>query len=266
MTADSETFAPVTDSTADEATDVLQARLDEDGYLCMRGLVPIDLLMNLRRDILEVCREAGWLDESADLMEGVAYDGPPLTEGDSEFMAVYKKVIHLDSFEAFPQDAVFLDLMTRLLGSEALNHRLRIGRIVFPQNVAQTTAAHQDFTYIKGTPETYTIWSPLGDCPRSIGGLAVLRSSHRLGLIEHTQDTTKKYAGWGVNDTQWTDEDVQWVSSEMSAGDVLIFHAYTVHKGLPNTSGRLMRLSVDNRYQRASEPVEPHNATTHYNL
>ncbi|MDE0310970.1 MAG: phytanoyl-CoA dioxygenase family protein, partial [Caldilineaceae bacterium] len=47
----------------------------------------------------------------------------------------------------------------------------------------------------------------------------------------------------------------EWVSSPFENGDVLFFHSHTVHKGLPNLSGNRIRLSVDYRYQRASDPV-----------
>ena len=44
---------------------------------------------------------------------------------------------------------------------------------------------------------------------------------------------------------------------------MLFFHSHTVHQRLPNLSGDRLRLSVDFRYQRASDPVmdkmlEPH--------
>src|SRR6185503_2613565 len=104
----------------------------------------------------------------------------------------------LESFLAVPEDAVYLNLIGRIVQGEAMLHRLRIGRITFPKNVAQSTAAHQDWEYIRGTPETYTIWQPLGDCPFELGGLAILPGSNKLGLIEHRSNPQKKYAQRGL--------------------------------------------------------------------
>ena len=44
-----------------------------------------------------------------------------------------------------------------------------------------------------------------------------------------------------------------------AAGDVLLFHSMTVHKGVPNRSDRL-RMSMDVRYQLVSEPFNIDNA------
>jgi hypothetical protein len=46
----------------------------------------------------------------------------------------------------------------------------------------------------------------------------------------------------------------------MRAGDVLVFHSLTVHKGIENRSARL-RMSIDCRYQRVGDPFNPDNAT-----
>jgi hypothetical protein len=45
----------------------------------------------------------------------------------------------------------------------------------------------------------------------------------------------------------------------MRAGDVLVFHSLTVHKGIENRSARL-RMSMDCRYQRVRDPFNADNA------
>src|SRR5207249_8780330 len=143
---------------------------------------------------------------------------------------VYRHVIKLPSFLAVPEDAALLDLIGKIVDGPALLHRLRIGRITFPNNVAQTTAVHQDHWYIRGTPETYTIWAPLGDCPVAPGGLAVLPGSHRHGFIEHRLHPEKKYAGHGLAEEQLpragagagtgtADGDARWVAGDFELGD-----------------------------------------------
>ena len=53
-----------------------------------------------------------------------------------------------------------------------------------------------------------------------------------------------------------------WRYSPFKQGDVLIFHSLAVHKGMPNGSDRL-RMSIDARYQRASEPIAPGSLQPH---
>ena len=233
----------------------------------MQGIAPVDLTLQVRRDICALCREAGWLDPNRDIAEGIWSGGDIHTEGEPAYMEVYKQVVQLSSFNAFPQQPVFIDLISRLLGEPAFNHALRIGRIVFPHNTAQSTGAHQDHRYIPGTAEVLTVWTPLGDCPIDLGMLAILRGSNRLGLLEHTSDSSKKYAKMGVREQQWEDRaDLQWVAGDMRLGDVIIFHSHTVHKALPNRTDDRMRLSLDNRYQGISKPVELKNLHLHYDL
>ena len=81
-----------------------------------------------------------------------------------------------------------------------------------------------------------------------MGGLAIARGSHQDGVRDFTVSN-------GAGAMEVIDPlEGSWVAGPLQAGDVLIFHSLTVHKGLPNLTNRL-RLSLDNRYQRASEPI-----------
>jgi hypothetical protein len=66
-----ETYEPFVESHPDEGADVLRSRMEADGYLFFRGLVPADEVLAVRRDVLTLCAEAGWLDPSRDLMDGI---------------------------------------------------------------------------------------------------------------------------------------------------------------------------------------------------
>ena len=173
-------------------------------------------------------------------------------------MAVYKHVLKLPALLAVPEDRAYLDLIGKIVDGDPLLHRLRIARLTFPQNVAQTTAPHQDHWYIRGTPATYTVWTPLGDCPMTLGGLAVLPRSHTAGFIEHRMHAEKKYAGHGLGDDQMPASAQRWVAGDFKVGDFLVFHSYTVHKALPNLTIDRMRLSTDNRYQRGGRRHRRH--------
>jgi hypothetical protein len=45
----------------------------------------------------------------------------------------------------------------------------------------------------------------------------------------------------------------------------LFFHA-TIHKALRDLSGERLRLSTDNRYQRAGDDIDPGALKSHFNL
>ncbi|MBZ0291829.1 MAG: phytanoyl-CoA dioxygenase family protein [Anaerolineae bacterium] len=244
----------------------LRQRMTEHGYVFLKGVAPKDDLLNLRRDILALCADAGWLDPSRDLMDGIWGGIGPYTEGNPEYMAVYRHVIHLDSFKALPEHPALTGIMRHLTGDPLLVHRRKIGRMTFPQNTKQTIQAHQDWYYIRGTTETYTMWMPLGDCSMELGGLAVLNGSHKAGFIDHRRLPEVNVA-YALESDQWPQaEGVEWHASDFELGDVLIFHSYTIHRALPNRTENLLRLSIDNRYQREGSDIEPGSLGTHYDL
>ena len=76
----------------------LRRRIDEDGYLFFRQLQDPDKLLRLRREMLTVMQEGGWLIAGTDPMEGIANVDARCTEGDPEYTDVYHKVYSLQSF------------------------------------------------------------------------------------------------------------------------------------------------------------------------
>ena len=258
----SKPFIVANDALSDLAA--LRAQMTEAGYLFLKQVAPKDELLKLRQDILELCAAAGWLDSEADLMDGFWSGAGPHTEGNPEYMAVYRDVIHLDRFKSVPEHPDLVRLIEPLTGPPVLTHRRKIGRMTFPQNVGQTIMAHQDWYYIRGTPETYTMWIPLGDCPMELGGLMMLAGSHQHGFIDHRKLPDLNVA-FALEEDQWP-AGLEWHASDFELGDVVIFHSYTIHKALPNRTANRLRLSIDNRYQQDGTAIEPGSMGTHYDL
>ena len=258
-----EVDAPFIESQASESAEVLRARMDETGYLFVRGLVPAADVNAVRRDVLQLCQNAGWLDAAAPLMDGVAASGvAPLSEGQPEYMKVYREILRLPSFHDFPTNPALVDFAGKILDGEVLVHRRRIGRVTFPNNTATTTSPHQDWFYIRGSERTYTCWMPLGDCPLELGGLAVWPGSQHAGLKEHRAGSR----GAGGHTLQLGADEGNWHSSPFAAGDALFFHSLTVHKALPNLTGDRLRLSTDNRFQERDDAIDPDSMQPHFGL
>lgn len=260
----SETFLPFVESDQRDDPAALRARMLDQGYLFFRGLAQAEEVLSVRRAMLEECAAAGWLDPSHDLMEGVvAHTMPPTTEGKQEYNAVYRKVLKLPRFHDLPCLPALMQMASLLLGPEVFVHPRRIGRLTFPHNTAATTPPHQDYYYIRGTVNTYSCWVPLGDCPTSLGGLAVWPGSHSHGYIDHTEHHPDAVGGCAV---PIKPGEAVWHTTDYHAGDVLFFTAFTIHKALPNLSNNLLRVSTDNRYQRPSEDIDPGALKPHLNL
>lgn len=246
--------APFTDATALLGRPAeLRARLVEDGYLYLpRFLDPAPLLL-ARGDILDLCRQAGWLEPGSPLMDGIS-DGVFHVEGEVPFAQVYRQVIRLPSFNACSLQPRILDLFRRIFAREPFAHPRNICRIGFPGG-GRPTQPHQDFHYIRGSAETYTCWIPTSDVPDDLGGLAVCPGSHRKGFLDH--QPTVGAGGRGVPCAG------PWHGGDFALGDLLLFHSHTIHAARDHRDPQRIRLSFDFRYQPAGEVIEPSSLCYH---
>jgi ectoine hydroxylase-related dioxygenase (phytanoyl-CoA dioxygenase family) len=255
--------APFIQTDKDANMFALRDAMNETGYLFFRGLLPAEDVLAVRHEVLQLCSEAGWLDPSRAIDEGIAAPGQePLKEGMPEYMEVYRKVLKLPSFHDFPTHPLLMNIARQLIDGEVLVHPRRIGRITFPHFESAATPPHQDHFYIRGAVETYSCWIPLGDCPMELGGLAVEPGSHQQGFLEHSVASS----GVGGKGVPVDENETQWHSSDFAAGDALFFHAYTIHKALPNKTNDRLRISTDNRYQHEGDAIDPGALKPHFNL
>ncbi len=255
-------YVPFIESDATKSADELRAIMSENGYLFFRALVPEQEVLQVRRDVLELLQEAGWLDPTRDMMEGIARPGMEAkTEGQPEYTAVYRQVLRLPRFHDFPTHPALMGVADKLLDGEVMVHPRRIGRVTFPGSVKYTTPAHQDFFYIRGSVETYSCWTPLGPCPIQLGGLAVWPGSHRQGFLEHSVSHPGAVGGRGV---PVDESQAVWHTGDFGIGDALFFRSYTIHKALPNLTPDHLRLSTDNRYQVKEDAIDPSALRPHY--
>jgi len=248
-------FLESNDILADD--DALRSRADRDGYLFLRNLVDGEPILKARRAIASTLQEAGWIDAGSDPSEAKTCHLARIA-GTDEHKPVYDRVQKLESFHSLAHNHALFRIARVLLGPDVLLQPSNIARFIFPNSLDYTTPPHQDFIHIQGSPDVWTAWLPLGDCPHNLGGLSLLVGSHKVGVLP-----VSRALGTGGLRTHTESVEAAWVSSSFALGDVLFFHSHTVHQGLPNLSGDRLRLSVDFRYQRASDPVmdkmlEPH--------
>jgi hypothetical protein len=247
-----------------EHPDQLRELAEKEGYLFFRGLLPKERVLGLRRQLLEILQKHGLLDSRFDLMEGMA-DSDAMVRlemgGRSDVGVpeeIYLEIQKTEEFHAIAHDPAMLHVYALLFGEEPIPHPRNICRVILPHAALTPTPPHQDFLHIQGTPSTWTCWFPVGDCPRELGGLAVLEGSHRHGVIGVTG-----HAGAGGLETILCDYNLEWATDDYMAGDVLLFHSYMVHKAIPRQIPGYVRLSCDFRYQPASQVIDPSSLLPH---
>ncbi len=253
----------VSDDARDDAEE-LRRRLAVDGYLFFKRLQDPDRLRALRREMLTVMQGGGWLVKGTDPMDGIADLDARCTEGDVEYTTVYHEVYKLESFHRIAHEPEILGMVERILGRPAMPHPQKIARLWFPQYTEHTTPAHQDFVHFQGNFQTLTCWAPVGDCPRELGGLAMLAGSHRTEkVLDHHFSL-----GAGALDVEMGKEERKraWHSTDYECGDTLIFPPLTIHKALPNVTEDRLRVSLDNRYQAIGDPIAEHMLLPHLNI
>lgn len=237
----------------------IRDRAERDGYFYVRGLLPTERVLGVRRDIVTILDRHGWLQAGTDSMDGIADMSALTNEGEPAFMAVYDEVQRLESFHRLALEPALIDFLGDLFDDTVLAHPRNIARLMFPQNNTNKTPPHQDFIHIQGTENTWTCWAPLGDCPRELGGLEILAGSHHAGLLPGRVAPGAGGVGVDTDGVAGT-----WRAGDLQAGDVLLFQSLTVHQGTSNTTADRMRLSVDYRYQPLSEPVVEGSLLPHH--
>jgi len=240
----------------------LRQKAKEDGYLYFPRLFDPARVLEVRRKILGVCLEHGWLADGSDVMEGIATPGLRVGESgedDSRWQVFYNDVQRVRDFHALALEPKIIGLFEILFGESVLAHSRNICRLVFPDMRTHSTPPHQDNYFIGGSDETWTAWIPGGDCPEQLGGLAVNRGSHRYGMLETSEGIGP--GGRQVN----VDDKSSWVSGDYRCGDVLILHSLTIHQGRDNITVDRLRLSFDYRYQPRSHPVREDSLQPHMN-
>ena len=231
----------------------LAARMARDGYLFLPGVLPRDVVAAVQDDVARVVQTAGWLRGDTSRAEARADDRGFCVDPEPRYLEVLRRINRLERYHALKHHPALLSMFERMLGGPVFPHPRVLMRNIFPNRPEYTTKAHQDFPNVQGTIEVFTAWMPLIDCPPEVGGLQVARTSHLRGVLDFG-------IGNGAGGIEITDPlDDLWTGGPLRAGDVLVFHSLTAHKGVENRSDRL-RMSIDCRFQRVADPFNPDNA------
>lgn len=237
----------------------LRARLAEDGYLLLRGLQKRENVMEARRAMLEVVRDAGGLDSGAPPMEAVVAAGKEKGEYLPGMLQLAATVGRGPAIRGVAESPEIMGFFRVLLGGEPRTFDYKWLRIVGP---GRNTGVHYDIVYMgEGTKNLYTVWCPFGDVSLELGGLMVCAGSHRWQQVKDTYGKMDVYRDriqgtLSEDPVELVDKyGGQWKTTAYGAGDVIVFTMFTAHASLPNQTNRF-RMSMDGRYQLASDPID----------
>ncbi len=227
----------------------------QNGYLFFRGLLPVEPVLELRQQVLRVADQHELLEPGTPLDAAIRRKGVFICEQDRSetFWRFYIDVQKLRLFHALPHHEHIVRVLETLFGNSVLIHPRHICHVIFPGEHQYTTPPHQDFHPVRGAQDTWTVWTPLGDCDAELGGLAMARGSNRRGFLQDND----------VRSWKLLEESTEWAWNPFKCGDVLMFHSLTIHRGRDNMTKDRIRLATSARYQSVSEPVDEDALTVH---
>jgi Phytanoyl-CoA dioxygenase (PhyH) len=214
-----------------------------DGFLFFRKLLPADLVLPLRLSVLDYANRTGWLASGEPISHARARCGKRIGHfTDPDWVNLQVHVQNSSEMWALG-DCVAIHRALREVEARSSYLCLSTANTcrVFSPHPDTATQPHQDSNYVRVIGDFWTVWIPLGDCPRELGPLALLAGSHRGGLREHSGHDVAE-GGVAVPD------DAVWSTADFRCGDAVLFRPHTLHRSLPNCSGDRLRLSVDFRY------------------
>lgn len=250
------TDRPLVVSSAAESGPQLRARFQEYGYLYFPRYVAQERCENLLWQMLDCL--VPHVAYSAELGRPVL-QGEPFFESDALWDELYPRVQSLYDFHHFFHDTALQKLMRTVADDEVFVYPMKMGRVATPRRIGFETPPHQDAHSHQGGPTMAGIWVALHDASAGMGRLKLLPGSHKQGV-------RRVFEADGVGGVQCEifAGETEWHVSDVSQGDVIIFHACCVHRAEPNTSDSAVRISVDTRFAHYGAPVFVTNLEPHH--
>lgn len=237
-------------------THALHQRMSDEGYLLIRGLHNRDHVLSARCYILEQLATRGMLQANTDIADAIYNSN--YANGASTTAVTNETLSQSEAITAIVNGPRIISFFERFFGAAVRNFDYRWLRTA---GTGASSPIHCDNVFMgRGSKNLYTCWTPLCDISFDMGPLVLCLNSHRIEKI------TQSYGQCDVDRDliagHFSEDPVElvdhfgghWASSEFQAGDVVIFNMFMLHASLVNSSNRV-RISIDTRYQPASEPI-----------
>lgn len=239
----------------------LRTRLNREGHVLIRKVVPRTVALAARLEVLERLHA---VDEIQDPVEaGIATGTSRRRVLESDLGAFWRSVSQGPLLRAATHGQPMQATMDLLIGEAAVAHDYLFLR---PTVVGRSTSLHYDRPFFaRGSERIYTAWLALGDVALDQGPLMVLEGSNRFtDLLEEVHEVD--YQSNDSPTVQILSDTAQFahergarlLTTQFQAGDLVVFDMLTMHGTLDNhcKTGQI-RLTCDVRWQPAADPMDP---------
>ena len=111
--------------------DALASRLRQDGYLCIKNLLPREDVLRVRGKFLAAAAAAGWLEADTDVGEAIADPAKACVDPEAPFVGVLRQFCRNEAGHALKLHPNIIGLFERIFGEPVLAHPLLIPRCIF---------------------------------------------------------------------------------------------------------------------------------------
>ncbi len=236
--------------------DQLPALLQRDGYVLLRGALGKDAVLQARRDVLQRLGAVGEVAEPVDA--AVATGTSRRAALHPDLNAFWRGVCESPLLRAVTHGTALAEVSATLLGGVTKPFDFLWLRTMLE---GRASPLHFDHVYMnRGSSNLVSAWVPLGDVPVISGPLVVVEGSNRF------DDLAARYRGVDVDRDglpgSFPQDAVAFaagrgarlLTSDFSAGDVILFDMFTLHGSCDNRmGGGRLRLSCDVRWQLAAD-------------
>ncbi|WWC89072.1 uncharacterized protein L201_003990 [Kwoniella dendrophila CBS 6074] len=186
---------PISKDATDEE---LREQYERDGVLFVKGVMPRERVLAMRKKYFEYVSSSGVLKEGTDPVDGIFCGGDPhkyagpgvashlgVTPEECEFLAKSITAHQEDFVKGFAKDENIMLMVKRIKPDweEPILFKRQLLRSNMPNSEGTATKVHFDQIFLRAAPPTsLTAWVPIGDIPPESGGLIYLESSVPLGL------------------------------------------------------------------------------------
>lgn len=160
------------------------------------------------------------------------------SQGNMQEVVTWTNLTQPDMLSVFPRVARFVDAAEDLLEKPVYHWHSKLS--MKRPGSAGRWDWHQDYAYwyYEGclTPDMLTVTIAVDRCDEANGALRLIAGSHKLGRIDHGK--VGQASGVDPERLALIERSHRTALCEMEAGDVVFFHANTLHASGPNVSDR----------------------------
>jgi hypothetical protein len=237
----------------------LRARLAEDGYLFLRGVLDRDAVMAARQEVLARLAAVDEIAPGSDIFTGRS----ARRSKEPDLGRFWRSVSEGPKLRAVTHGRDIGRVMEIVAGEAPRAQDFLFLRVGVP---GRATGLHFDYPFFTRLHDTvWTVWTSVGDTPVARGPLMVVENSHRFSdLVESVvgfdvvRDTSRK-AAFAENAIDFArSRNTRLLTANFAAGDVILFGMYMLHGSLDHhDDSGTVRVSTDLRWQPARLAADP---------